>query len=121
MNMSSGTYELQKVLFKTLYIQICFISIILIAPLIISLMLASFGIRWVSTFALYAFMLISVHPFADFITMIYFIKPYRVFVIGLIKSILRKMGIKINTQIMPTAIVSTSMGNSASAIVNNNG
>ena len=93
-HLSAATYKLQKLLFKAVYIQMVLAVILLIVPITTSLILTMFGFKWVSKFSLFAFMILSTHAIADFTVLTLFIKPYRVFIIGLIKSSLMKIGFK---------------------------
>ena len=107
--LSVGTYTLQKVLFKALNIQMLLAVIMLISPLVSSLVLTLFEIKWVSRFSLFAFSLTSLHAIADFVVNIFFIKNYRIFIKELVKKCLNKIGFKFQTPLITPMFISTTI------------
>uniref|UniRef100_A0A914PUY5 Uncharacterized protein n=1 Tax=Panagrolaimus davidi TaxID=227884 RepID=A0A914PUY5_9BILA len=110
--LSDATYKLQKLLFKALYLQMLLAVILLIIPIGVCLTLAMFGFKWISKFSLFVFMVISTHAIADFAILAYFIKPYRIFILGLFKAFLGKIGFKFNSATLTPILISTQVTSS---------
>lgn len=119
-NLSAATYKLQKILFKALYLQMCFITGILIVPIMISFILVMFGIKWVSSFGMICFMLTAIHSLADFAILTFYIKPYRKFILGLFKFLLNKVGFKFQFSSSVHPLIASTTVTSSVLIVPNN-
>ncbi|KAE9549196.1 hypothetical protein FO519_007591 [Halicephalobus sp. NKZ332] len=69
----------QKMLLKSLAIQVSFTIVGLILPITLCLVFCIIGFRWTQTFSIYAIMFMSLHAIIEFTCTIVTIKPYRVF------------------------------------------
>uniref|UniRef100_A0A7E4ZXU2 Serpentine Receptor, class H n=1 Tax=Panagrellus redivivus TaxID=6233 RepID=A0A7E4ZXU2_PANRE len=106
--LSSGTYKMQVMLLRTLFIQIGLAGLLLLLPVTILLFLVFFGVPWVSGVSLVAFTITGTHAIADFFVLSYFIKSYRQYVKELINKVRKRFGAKIEP--MPAQLFATSSG-----------
>uniref|UniRef100_A0A7E4WB26 Serpentine Receptor, class T n=1 Tax=Panagrellus redivivus TaxID=6233 RepID=A0A7E4WB26_PANRE len=89
---STATYIMQHMLFKTLFIQILLAFLMLILPITTCLILAVFGVKWISSVTVFAIAILGMHAMADFLVLIWFIKAYREYVKTLIRKLRLKLG-----------------------------
>uniref|UniRef100_A0A7E4W953 Serpentine Receptor, class H n=1 Tax=Panagrellus redivivus TaxID=6233 RepID=A0A7E4W953_PANRE len=94
-HLSAGTYKMQVMLFRTLFIQMFLAGAMLIFPITLCLVLTLFGFRWISSFSLVAISILGMHALADFIVLCYFIKSYREYVKSLYKKLRLKLGLTV--------------------------
>uniref|UniRef100_A0A7E4WC72 G_PROTEIN_RECEP_F1_2 domain-containing protein n=1 Tax=Panagrellus redivivus TaxID=6233 RepID=A0A7E4WC72_PANRE len=94
-HLSAGTYKLQLMLFKALFIQMLLAGVLLIFPITLCFILALLGFRWISSFALIAIFILGTHAFFDFIVLCYYVKAYRTYVKNLGNKMLRRLGFNI--------------------------
>ncbi|KAE9546885.1 hypothetical protein FO519_009902 [Halicephalobus sp. NKZ332] len=102
---SQITHQMQMILFKTLFVQLLLVLVFLLIPLLLALFFTAFGIRWTSFLTLVGIMFCSFHPLADFVALIYFIKPYRIFVLNIFRK--PNNGMQPQNFIASTSAVST--------------
>ncbi|KAE9549546.1 hypothetical protein FO519_007246 [Halicephalobus sp. NKZ332] len=106
--LSVNTYRMQITLFRTLCVQIALAVFLLIVPITSCLTLAIFNVKWVSKFSLFMFMVTSTHAFADFAILVYFIKPYRIFLLQCIDRLIKPLGCSVFTSSPISIIQATS-------------
>jgi hypothetical protein len=74
------TYKLQIMLFKTLMVQLGIIVITILIPYVTLLIMFCTGYKYGSIYASLALFPMTIHTIGNTISMIYFIKPYRRFI-----------------------------------------
>uniref|UniRef100_A0A7E4V1C2 Serpentine Receptor, class H n=1 Tax=Panagrellus redivivus TaxID=6233 RepID=A0A7E4V1C2_PANRE len=94
-HLSVGTYNMQLMLFRTLFIQIAIFVTLLIFPITLAFILTLFGLRWMPKFGLIAISVLGTHAFVDFCVLSYFIRSYREYVKGCYNKIRQKLGLKV--------------------------
>uniref|UniRef100_A0A914CZL6 Uncharacterized protein n=1 Tax=Acrobeloides nanus TaxID=290746 RepID=A0A914CZL6_9BILA len=94
---SSATHKLQIMLFRTLMVQIslCFVTIAL--PIIILVYFLAVKNPYGSYYTQLGLFLLSFHGLSDTISMLYLIRPYRNYLFGLMKKMLRRKKNKIRS------------------------
>uniref|UniRef100_A0A7E5A1J7 Serpentine Receptor, class T n=1 Tax=Panagrellus redivivus TaxID=6233 RepID=A0A7E5A1J7_PANRE len=90
-HLSSGTYKLQVMLFRTLFIQMLLAGVLLFLPITLCFILTLFGFRWISSFTLLAISFLGTHAIADFVVLCYFVRAYRTYIQGLFRKMWQKL------------------------------
>lgn len=103
--LSTNTYKNQLMLFKALAIQLIDAVIFIVVPFIIVGFCASSRYRYSSYETLAAIFSICFHGIVDIMALIYFIKPYRQFVMKMVKTIFNE--IRTNMRVMDTLVINT--------------
>uniref|UniRef100_A0A7E4W967 Serpentine Receptor, class H n=1 Tax=Panagrellus redivivus TaxID=6233 RepID=A0A7E4W967_PANRE len=99
-HLSIGTYNMQLMLFKTLFIQIVLFGILLIFPASAAFILTLFGFRYMSKISLVALAILGTHAFFDFFVLSYFIRSYREHVKSCYNAVKMKLGFKVELPIV---------------------
>uniref|UniRef100_A0A7E4V0G1 Serpentine Receptor, class H n=1 Tax=Panagrellus redivivus TaxID=6233 RepID=A0A7E4V0G1_PANRE len=99
-HLSIGTYNMQLMLFRTLFIQIAIFGALLILPITMAFILTLFGMKWMPKFGLIAISILGTHAFVDFCVLSYFIRSYREYVKGCYNKIRQKFGLKVTVAIV---------------------
>uniref|UniRef100_A0A7E4UPD9 Serpentine Receptor, class H n=1 Tax=Panagrellus redivivus TaxID=6233 RepID=A0A7E4UPD9_PANRE len=96
-HLSIGTYNMQLMLFRTLFIQIFVFVLLLIFPILTAFVLIFIGLRCLSVIGLVALTIVGTHAFFDFCVLTFFIRSYREYVKECFRRVKKKLGFKVAT------------------------
>uniref|UniRef100_A0A7E4V1G6 G_PROTEIN_RECEP_F1_2 domain-containing protein n=1 Tax=Panagrellus redivivus TaxID=6233 RepID=A0A7E4V1G6_PANRE len=107
-HLSSGTYNMQLMLMKALFIQIAIFGLLLVLPITSAYTLTLFGFKQMPVFSLIAIAILGTHAFVDFCVLSYFVRSYREYIKSLVNKVKKKLGLKVKEVVLTQVAPSTS-------------